>query len=164
MDVKRSVLVLQDWYFSEIYVTLGIHKSGNKNRKWTEGVPERGNMMEDMEDGKVLLKKVIIEEPKDPVAEENAGNPAETASTGLSEEIKMTVTTLLHKDGEAFARVSFLRENDWAEGVVPGGKIEQSEGFNGEEIEKLEAYLTEEEEMILSQAKKINPIKNLFDM
>lgn len=112
-----------------------------------------------MEDGKVLLKKVIIEEPED-----NVGNLAETASDSLSEEIKMTVTTLLHKDGAAFARVSFLRENDWAEGIVPGGKIEQSEGFSGEEIEKLKAYLTEEEEMILSQAKKINPIKNLFDM
>lgn len=127
--------------------------------KRTEGVLERGNMMEDMEDGKVLLKKVIIEEPED-----HAGNPAEAAPAAFSEEIKMTVTTLLHKDGEAFARVSFLRENDWAEGIVPGGKIEQSEGFSGEEIEKLEAYLTEEEQMILSQAKKINPIKNLFDM
>lgn len=112
--------------------------------------------MEDMEEGKVLLKKVIIEEPED--------LSAEAVPAALSEEIKMTVTTLLHKDGETFARVSFLRENDWAEGIVPGGKIEQSEGFSEEEIEKLKAYLTEEEEMILSQAKKINPIKNLFDM
>lgn len=80
------------------------------------------------------------------------------------EEIKMTVTTLLHKDGKAFARVSFLRENDWAEGIVPGGKIEQSEGFSGEEIKKLEAYLAGEEETILARAKKINPIKNLFGM
>lgn len=159
MDVKRSVPVLQNWYFSGIYVTLGIQQS--KNRKWTEGVLERGNMMED---GKVLLKKVIIEEPEDLPAEDNAENPAEAAQTALSEEIKMTVTTLLHKNGKGFARVSFLRDNDWAEGIVPGGKIEQSEGFSGEEIEKLEAYLTEEEEMILSQAKKINPIKNLFDM
>lgn len=80
------------------------------------------------------------------------------------EEIKMTMTTLLHKDGKAFARVSFLRENDWAEGIVPGGKIEQSEGFSGEEIKKLEAYLAGEEETILARAKKINPIKNLFGM
>lgn len=139
-------------------------KAKIKSRKWTKGVLERGNMMEDMEDGKVLLKKVIIEESEDRPAEDNAGNPVENAPAALSEEIKMTVTTLLHKDGNDFARVSFLRENDWAEGIVPGGKIEQSEGFSGDEIEKLEAYLTEEEEMILSQAKKINPIKNLFDM
>lgn len=117
-----------------------------------------------MEDGKVLLKKVIIEESEDLPAGDNAGNPVENAPAALSEEIKMTVTTLLHKDGKDFARVSFLRENDWAEGIVPGGKIEKSEGFSEEEIEKLGAYLTEEEEMILSQAKRINPIKNLFDM
>lgn len=112
-----------------------------------------------MEDGKVLLKKVIIEEPEEPFPEDVAENHA-----ALSEEIKMTVTTLLHKDGQAFARVSFLRGSDWAEGIVPGGKIEHSQGFDKEEIEKLEDYLIGEEEMILAQAKKINPIKNLFDL
>lgn len=120
--------------------------------------------MDDMEDGKVLLKKVIIEELEETVTEENGENPADTVSAVLSEEISMTVTTLLHKDGKDFARVSFLRENDWAEGIVPGGEIEQSEGFSEEEIEKLETYLAEEEEAILAQAKKINPIKNLFGM
>lgn len=79
-------------------------------------------------------------------------------------EINMTVSTLLHKDGKNFARVSFLRGRDWAEGIVPGGKIEQSKGFSNEEIEKLEAYLAGEEEAILARAKKINPIKNLFGM
>lgn len=120
--------------------------------------------MDDMEDGKVLLKKVIIEELEETVTEENGENPADTVSAVLSEEISMTVTTLLHKDGKDFARVSFLRESDWAEGIVPGGEIEQSEGFSEEEIEKLETYLAEEEETILAQAKKINPIKNLFGM
>lgn len=120
--------------------------------------------MDDMEDGKVLLKKVIIEEPKEPHREEPNSRRGETAPTGLSDEVNMTVSTLLHKDGKAFARVSFLRESDWAEGIVPGGKIEQSEGFSVEEIERLEAYLAGEEEAILAQAKKINPIKNLFGM
>lgn len=117
-----------------------------------------------MEDGKVLLKKVIIEEPEETFAEDNVENSADAAPVVLSEEINMTVTTLLHKDGKDFARVSFVRENDWAEGIVPGGKIEQSEGFSKEEIEKLEAYLAEEKGTILAQAKKINPIKNLFGM
>jgi len=120
--------------------------------------------MDEMEDGKVLLKKVIIEEPEEPNIEESESRREETAPTVLSDEVNMTVTTLLHKDGKAFARVSFLRESDWAEGIVPGGKIEQSEGFSEEEIEKLETYLAEEEEAILAQAKKINPIKNLFGM
>lgn len=120
--------------------------------------------MDDMEDGKVLLKKVIIEEPEEPHREEPNSRRGETAPTDLSDEVNMTVSTLLHKDGKAFARVSFLRESDWAEGIVPGGKIEQSEGFSEEEIERLEAYLAGEEEAILAQAKKINPIKNLFGM
>lgn len=120
--------------------------------------------MNDMEDGKVLLKKVIIEEPEEAFAEESAESLVDAVPIVLSEEINMTVTTLLHKDGKDFARVSFLRENDWAEGIVPGGKIEQSEGFSEEEIEKLELYLTEEEKSILTRAKKINPIKNLFGM
>ncbi len=120
--------------------------------------------MDDMEDGKVLLKKVIIEEPEETFAEESAEEPADAAPIILSEEINMTVTTLLHKDGKDFARVSFLREGDWAEGIVPDGKIEQSEGFSEEEIGKLEMYLAEEKENILTRAKKINPIKNLFGM
>lgn len=120
--------------------------------------------MDGMEDGKVLLKKVIIEESEETYPEENVENSVNDDPVILSEEINMTVTTLLHKDGKNFARVSFLRENAWAEGIVPGGKIEQSEGFSKEEIEKLEIYLAEEEESILAQAKKINPIKNLFGM
>ena len=119
---------------------------------------------DDMEDGKVLLKKVIIEEPEESFVGQGAENPADAAPVILSEEINMMVSTLLHKDGKDFARVSFLRERDWAEGIVPGGKIEQSEGFSEEEIEKLETYLAGEEEAILARAKKINPIKNLFGM
>lgn len=88
----------------------------------------------------------------------------ETAVPVLSDDIKMLVTSMIHKEGKAFARVSFLRDNDWAEGIVPGGKIEKAEGFNEEEIKKLEAYLAGEQEMILQEAKGVNPIKNLFGM
>lgn len=78
------------------------------------------------------------------------------------EDIKMLVTSMIHKDGKAFARVSFLRDSDWAEGIVPGGRIEKAEGFSREEIKKLEDYLAGEEDMILRQAKGVNPIRNLF--
>lgn len=122
------------------------------------------NQTDEMEDGKVLLKKVIIEEPEESRTEESNSRRGETVPAALSDEVNMTVTTLLHKDGKAFARVSFLRESDWAEGIVPGGKIERSEGFSRKEIEKLETYLAVEEKTILAQAKKINPIKNLFGM
>ncbi len=110
-----------------------------------------------MDDGKVILKKNIIKDSdmtpqKEPVA------------PSLSEDIKMLVTSMIHKGKESFTRVSFLRGNDWAEGIVPGGKIEKSEGFDAEEIEKLEAYLAGEEDMILKQAKGINPLRNLFEL
>ena len=111
-----------------------------------------------MDDGKVILKKVVIADVEEP----NTAAQEKTAPPALSEDIKMLVTGMIHKDGGAFARVSFLRDSDWAEGIVPGGRIEKSEGFSGEEIEKLEAYLAGEQEMILREAKGVNPIRNLF--
>lgn len=114
--------------------------------------------MAEMDDGKVILKKVIIADEEEPetAANEKAAVPV------LSDDIKMLVTSMIHKDGKAFARVSFLRDNDWAEGIVPGGRIEKAQGFSEEEIEKLEAYLAGEQEMILQEAKGVNPIRNLF--
>lgn len=111
-----------------------------------------------MDDGKVVLKKIIISDTEEP---ETASHKDADAPI-LSEDIKMLVTSMIHKDGKAFARVSFLRDSDWAEGIVPGGRIEKAEGFSGEEIAKLEAYLAGEEDMILRQAKGVNPIRNLF--
>lgn len=110
-----------------------------------------------MDDGKVVLKKIIIADTEAPDTASQKEVPV------LSEDIRMLVTSMIHKDGKAFARVSFLRDSDWAEGIVPGGRIEKAEGFSGEEIEKLEAYLAEEREMILQEAKGVNPIRNLFN-
>lgn len=116
-----------------------------------------------MEDGKVILKKIIIDDTVGTEKEEQ--EKTEDLQPTLSDDIKMLVTSMIHKeDGSSFARVSFLREKEWAEGIVPGGKIEKSEGFSEEEIEKLEAYLAGEEEMILQQAKRVNPLRNLFEM
>lgn len=130
-----------------------------------------------MDEGKVILKKVIIADTEEPdTAAQEKTSPAvskkviiadtelQENTAVLSDDIKMLVTSMLHKEGKTFARVSFLRDSDWAEGVVPGGKIEKSEGFSAEEVEKLEAYLAGEQEMILQEAKGVNPIKNLFGM
>lgn len=114
-----------------------------------------------MEDGKVIIKRIIVD---DSIKDEENTNASKSESPVLSDDIKMLVTSMIHKGEESFTRVSFLRGSDWAEGIVPGGKIEKSEGFSEEEIEKLEAYLTGEEEMILQQAKGINPLRNLFNM
>lgn len=115
-----------------------------------------------MEDGKVIIKKIIVD---DSVENGENRNVSKSEPPTLSDDINMLVTSMIHKeDGSTFARVSFLREKDWAEGIVPGGRIEKFEGFNEEEIEKLEAYLVGEEEMILQQAKGVNPLRNLFNM
>lgn len=114
-----------------------------------------------MEDGKVIVKKIIVD---DSVEDGENRDASKSELPALSDDIKMLVTSMIRKGEESFTRVSFLRGSDWAEGIVPGGKIEKSEGFSVEEIEKLEAYLAGEEEMILQQAKGVNPLRNLFNM
>jgi len=114
-----------------------------------------------VKDGKVVLKKIIID---DSAAVEEDRKNAEKSQPALSDDVKMLVTGMIHKGENSFARVSFQRGGDWAEGIVPGGRIEKSKGFNEEEIGKLEAYLAGEEEMILKQAKSVNPIRNLFEL
>lgn len=115
--------------------------------------PEREKKMED---GKVIRKKIIVEENSDPESIQS------DSSLQISEDINMLVTGMLHKDGKAFVRVSFLRGKDWAEGIVPDGKIEKADGFAEEEIRKLEAYLLEEKTMIMEQAKGVNPLRKMF--
>lgn len=105
-------------------------------------------MVTGMEEGKVFLKR------------ENGCGNAETDAA----EMKVLVSGVLHHEGKTFVRVSFLRGKDWAEGIVPDGVIEKSEGFSGEEIGKLEAYLAAEKEMFIRQAKGVNPIRNLFQL
>ena len=95
-----------------------------------------------MEDGNVIVKK----------------SPAEAVAMNI------LVSGVLHREDRTFVRVSFLRGRDWAEGILPDGVIEKAEGFTEEEIGKLEAYLAGEKDMLLRQAKGINPIRNLFQL
>ena len=60
--------------------------------------------------------------------------------------------------------IHMMVTSDWAEGIVPGARIEKSKGFDAEEIRKLEMYLANEEKMILKQAKGVNPLRNLFEL
>jgi len=111
-----------------------------------------------MEDGKVVLKKVIVKEDDEPE------QVKEDLPSRIPEDVNMLVTGILHKDGKSFVRVSFLRGKNWAEGIVPEAKIERSEGFSGEEISRLEAYLLEEKSMIMEQAKGVNPLRKMLDI
>ena len=115
-----------------------------------------------MEDGKVIVKKrVIVEEREDDGKIEKTENIQNTQN---SEEMTILVSGALHKDGKTFVRVSFLRGKDWAEGIVPDGVIEKSEGFTEDEIEKLVEYLEAEKDLIIQQAKGVNPIRSLLGM
>lgn len=74
--------------------------------------------------------------------------------------VKMMVSCIVEKDGRKIIRVSFLRGADWAEGILPDGVIEKSQGFEGAEIRNLENYLRANRRDIVKEAKKINPLRN----
>lgn len=74
--------------------------------------------------------------------------------------VNMLVSGIIHKEDRRFARVSFMRGKDIAEGLVPDGIIEHAEGFSDEEVSKLERYLRENCGEIMEQARSVNPIKN----
>ena len=80
----------------------------------------------------------------------------------ISEDINMLISGMIKMDGKSFTRVSFLRDKCWAEGIVPDGVIEKSEGFSEEELVQLKEYLVQEKDMILEQAKGVNPLRKMF--
>lgn len=73
------------------------------------------------------------------------------------EELRMTYSGLLLKDGEKMVRVCFERgKSDYAEGIVPRGSIEKSSGFTQEEIEQLRVYIQENASDIIHKAKEVH--------
>lgn len=76
------------------------------------------------------------------------------------DEVKMLVSCVVEKEGRKIVRLSFLRGEDYAEGILPDGLIEKSRGFTDGEIQKLENYIRTNRQDILKQAKEINPLRN----
>ena len=74
--------------------------------------------------------------------------------------VNMLVSGIINKEDRRYARVSFIRGKDIAEGIVPDGIIDHVVGFSDEEVFKLERYLRENRGAIMEQARKVNPIKN----
>lgn len=73
------------------------------------------------------------------------------------EELRMTYSGLLMKDGEKMVRVCFERgKSDYAEGVVPRGEIVKSSGFTEEEIEQLTVYIQDNATDIINRAKGVH--------
>ncbi len=76
----------------------------------------------------------------------------------------MMVSGRLKKDGKEIVRVSFFREKDYADGVLPDAVIEKSSGFDEKELTILEKYLKDHAEEIHTQAKTVNPMKNFLGL
>lgn len=77
------------------------------------------------------------------------------------DELRMTYSGLLLKGDEKIVRVCFERgKSDIAEGTVPRGTIEKSNGFSQEELEQLSYYLRENAHDIMKQAKEVNFLKS----
>jgi len=75
-------------------------------------------------------------------------------------EVTMLVSGIVVKDNRKIVRVSFLRDSDYAEGIMPDAIIEKSKGFTAEELTKLEKFLRLHKDEILQQAKEVNPIRS----
>ena len=76
--------------------------------------------------------------------------------------VNMMVSGIMTKNDRRFARVSFVRGKDIAEGIVPDAVIDHVEGFDEDEVKWLERYLRENCGEIMEQARQINPIKNFL--
>lgn len=80
----------------------------------------------------------------------------------MSEELKMTVSGVVPKDGRKNVYVVFEDGNRRAEGSVPECKIVENQGFEEDEVKMLELYMKQQQDVIRGMAKDINPIKALM--
>ena len=80
----------------------------------------------------------------------------------MSQEMKMTISGIVPKDGRRNIYVVFEDGNRRAEGCVPDCVIEKNVGFEPEEVKMLELYLKQNLDMIREHAKYINPIKAMM--
>ena len=77
----------------------------------------------------------------------------------VSQELKMTISGIVPKDGRKHIYVVFEDGSRRAEGSVPDCVIEQNIGFTEDEVKLLELYMKQNLDLIREHAKLINPIK-----
>lgn len=80
------------------------------------------------------------------------------------EDIQSLISCILTKEGRKFARISFMRGDEYAEFIVPDGILDSRKGFSEEEITKLLRYVRENRDEILKRAKEVNPLKNWLNL
>lgn len=77
-----------------------------------------------------------------------------------SEEMKLTYSGIVTKEGRRHVLVRFERGSDVAEASLPQCKVIKNEGFSEEEIAGLELYLEMQNDEIFAKAKAISNIKH----
>lgn len=80
----------------------------------------------------------------------------------MSDELKMTISGIVPKDGRKSVYVVFEDGDKRAEGYVPDCVITNNIGFDADDIKVLELYMKQNQDMIREHAKLINPIKALM--
>ena len=76
--------------------------------------------------------------------------------------MNMICSGILRKNGEKIIYVRFERGEDFAEGSLPAAKITSQSGFTPDQIEQMEAYMSENRFEIIEQAKSVNVMKNFM--
>lgn len=78
------------------------------------------------------------------------------------EEVKMTHSGILVKEGRRRVSVRFERGADIAEASLPECKVTKNQGFTEEEVAGLQLYLEMKNDEIFAKAKEISGIKHWF--
>lgn len=94
--------------------------------------------------------------------QEAAGKPQKDGVSKKSDEMRVTCSGILRKNGEKIIYVRFERGRDYAEGSIPAAQINSSSGFTPEELAQFEEYLSEHKFEIIEQAKTVNLMKNFM--
>lgn len=76
------------------------------------------------------------------------------------DEVKMLISGFFTKNNKKMMRISFMRGRDFAEGILPDGIIDRSEGFSEDELNRLEKFIRNNREEIMAQGREINPIRS----
>lgn len=80
----------------------------------------------------------------------------------MENELKMTVSGVVPKDGQPNIYVVFEDGTRRAEGVVPDCIIKTQTGFSQDEIKMLEFYMQQNQDTIKKMAKQLNPFKAIM--
>lgn len=79
-----------------------------------------------------------------------------------NEEMKLTYSSVVVKDGKPVVCVRFDRGRDFAEGILPSCEITKSAGFTKEEVDALADYLKANRKDLLERSKAISGILNMM--